>query len=334
MKYYIKWQIKYSLIHEMLQKLNKKRINFFVDLPSIAKGFYNREVVLIEIGRYATEGKVSDILIQELRDFLNNLFLQFKVYDPFFVISYDDGFCAQQKNLDPTYKSGRQTLELIIDNNQEVQLFRQIKKYYYEKIETQFTKKDISKVYYLREYEADLIPHYCIVNGLFDADQDDVLNVMLSTDKDLLQTCEFTNTIQCITSFVKDQTGRRFNIQFDVFDRDNAIQYINKKFKRGILTAKYIPMILSLGGDKADNIPSLTKAPYNPNKEKIEDTKAAELIVNHSIPPTAEELKWCLNSMPELIKNNFNFIEKNFKMISFDEQLKRIPKQIFSRITK
>lgn len=328
MNYYIKYQLKYSLILEMLQKLKKKRINFFIDLQSITKGFYNKEVVLIEIGRYATEGKVSDILIQELRNFLNGLFLQFKMYDPFFVLAYDDGYCKQQKVIDPTYKSGRSTIELIVDNDQEVQLFRQIKKYYFEKIETLFTKKDISKVFYLREYESDLIPYYCVVNGLFDSDQDDVLNVILSVDKDLLQTCEFTNTIQCVTSFVKDQTGRRFNIQFDVFDKDNAIQYINKNFRRGILTAKYIPMILSLGGDKADSIPSLTKAPYNPDKEKIGDTKAMDLIINNSIPATIEELKWCLNKMPDIIKNNFSYIEKNFKMISFEEQLKRIPKQI------
>jgi hypothetical protein len=332
MNYYIKYQLKYSLIHEMLQKLKKKRINFFIDLQSIAKGFYNREVVLVEIGRFATEGKVSDILIQELRNFLNSIYVQFKTYDPFFILAYDDGYCAQQKSIDPTYKSGRSTLELIVDNDQEVQLFRQIKKYYFDKIEKMFTKKDLSKVYYLREYESDLITHYCIVNGIFDSDQEDVLNVILSVDKDLLQTCEFTNTIQCITSFVRDQTGRRFNIQFDVFDKDNAIQYINKKFKRGILTAKYIPMILAIGGDKADNIPSLSKAQNNPNKEKIGDTKAIDLIVNHSIPATTQELKWHLDHMPDIIKDNFDFIEKNFKMISFDEQLKRIPKNVFDKI--
>jgi len=173
-----------------------------------------------------------------------------------------------------------------------------------------FTRKDLSKVYYLREYESDLIPYYCIKNGIFDSDQDDVLNVILSIDKDLLQVCEFTNTIQCITSFVKDPTNRRFNIKFDIFDRDNAIQYINKKFKRGILTAGYIPMILSLSGDKADNIPSISKAPYNPNNEKVGGTRAIDMIINYSIPASVYELKWCLDKMPDIIKNNFEFIEK------------------------
>ena len=331
MNYYIKYQLKYSLIHEILQNFKKKRINFFIDLQSITKGFYNREVILVEIGRYASEGKISDILIGELRDFLNNLYVQFKKYDPFFVLAYDDGYCSQQKSIDPLYKSGRSTLEVIIVNDHEVQLFRQIKKYYFEKIETMFTKKDLSKVFYLREYESDLIPYYCIRNGIFDSDQDDVLNVILSVDKDLLQVCEYQNTIQCVTSFARNPTTRRFNIQFDIFDRDTAIQYINKKFKRGILTAEFIPMILSIGGDKADNIPSLSKAPYNPNHEKIGDARAIELIINYSIPSAINELKYELNRMPDIIKNNFNFIEKNFKMTSFEEQLNRIPKYIFTR---
>jgi hypothetical protein len=252
-------------------------------------------VILVELGRYATEGKVSDILIQELRDFLNGLFVQFKMYDPFFVLAYDDGYCQQQKLVDNTYKSGRTTLNLILDSDNDIELFRQIKKYYYQQIEHLFTKKDISKVYYLREYEADLIPEYCIVNGLFDADQNDVLNVILSTDKDLLQTCRFTNTIQCVTSFKPSQNRNKsgFQIQFDIFDNDNAISYIDKSFKRGILTAEYIPMILTIGGDKADNIKSI--------KHGIGPATAIDLIINHSIPPTIDHLKWNLSKMPEII---------------------------------
>lgn len=323
-KYYIKYQIKYSLILEILQKLNKKRINFFIDLQSIAKGFYNKDVILVELGRYASEGKVSEILIDELRNFLNGLFAQFKMYDPFFVLAYDDGYCQQQKLVDNSYKSGRSTSNLILDNDNDIELFRQIKKYYYQKIEQMFTKKDLSKVYYLREYEADLIPEYCIVNGLFDSDQNDVLNIILSVDKDLLQICRFTNTIQCITSFKPSEDRNRggYQIQFDAYDNENAISYISKKFKRGILTAEYIPMILAIGGDKADSIAGI---------KGIGPVKSIELIINHSIPPSADQLKWKLNNMPDIIKNNFEMIQRNYKLISFEEQLKRIPKQVFIR---
>ncbi len=322
-KYYIKYSIKYSLIFDILKKFNKKRINIFIDLQSIAKGFYNKDVILVEIGRYATENKISNILIDELRVFLNELYVHFKIYDPFFIIAYDDGYCKQQKVIDSSYKSGRTTQNIIIDHNQEIELFRQIKQYYYHEIEKQFTKKDLSQVFYLREYESDVIPYYCIVNGLYDSDHEDVLNIILSVDKDLLQTCKFNNTIQCITSF-KQRTDRGgFQIQFDAFDNDNAISYINKKFKRGILTAKYIPMILSISGDKADEIPGISG---------IGPTKAIELIINHSIPSTISELKRDKHNMPKIIIDNFDRICHNYRLISFDEQLTRMPKQIFNLI--
>jgi hypothetical protein len=320
MKYYIKYALKYSLIHEILYKFKRRRVNFFIDLQSIAKGFYNKDVILVELGRYATEGKVSDILIQELRDFLNGLYQQFKKYDPFFILAYDDGFCQQQKSVDASYKSGRSTVNLIVDNDNDIELFRQIKKYYYCKIEQLFTKPDLSKVYYLRQYESDLIPHYCITNNLFDSQENDILNIILSVDKDLLQTCQFKNTIQCITSFKQNKTKGGFEIAFDLYDDETAISYINKKFKRGILTSKYIPMILAIGGDKADNISGI---------RGIGPTKAIELIVNHSIPAEINKVKIQIDRMPIIIKDNIKTIEKNFQLISFEEQMKRTPKQIF-----
>lgn len=322
MNYYIKYQLKYSLIHEMMSKLNKKKINFFIDLQSIAKGFYNKDVILVELGRYSTDGKISDLLIDELRNFLNGIYIQFKMFDPYFILFYDDGYCLQQKALDSSYKGGRSTLNLILPDNQDIELFRQIKKYYYEKIKFRFTKKGRSNVFYLKEYEADFIPHYCITKGLYDANQNDILNIILSTDKDLLQTCEYINTIQCITSFVKNKETRSgFQIDFGVFDKHNAISYFNKKFKRGILTAKHIPMILAISGDKSDEISGLKGVGY---------TKAIDLIINHNIPHTLDELTQNLSKMPDIIKKNFNLISKNFKMISFDEQLRRIPNHVFS----
>jgi hypothetical protein len=321
MNYYIKYALKYGLIHQLLQQLRKKRINIFIDMQSITKGFYNKETVLVEIGRYATEGKPSNILIDELKLFLNTLYFQFKIYDPFFILFYDDGYCQQQKMIDSTYKSGRTTVNLIVDHDKEVELFRQIKKYYFEIIRTNFTKDDLSKVYYLREYESDFIPHYCIVNNLYDSNETDILNIILSVDKDLLQTCEFTNTIQCITSFKPSQLANSgFQIQFDMFDRDNAICYLNKKLKKGILSAKYIPMILAIGGDKADNIVGIPK---------IGPVRASELIINHSIPYNIIELQKNLQNMPQIIKDNFTKIQKNYKMICFEEQLKRVPQRIF-----
>lgn len=312
--YYLKYSLKYSLIYEILNKLHKKRINFFIDLQSIARGFYNKEVISIEISRYALQNKPSDILIEEMRFFLNDLYKRFKKYDPFFILFYDDGFCEQQKIVDSNYKSGRSIKDILLQNDLELQLFFQIKKYYYHKIKQLFTKKDLSEVYYLKEYESDFIPHYCITNGLYDSSDNDILNVILSVDKDLLQTCKFVNTIQCVTSFNKPNKNEKFNMIFEVFDKNNAISYINKNFKVGILTAEYIPMILSLSGDKSDNIKGI---------QGIGVSKACNLIITYKIPPDIKDLD--LKNSPKILTDNIDLITRNFKLISFDEQIKRIP---------
>jgi len=200
LNYYLKYQIQYSNIFDVLNRLHKKKINFFIDLQNIARGLYNKDVIFMEINRYAVENKISNIFIDELKQFLNNLYSRFKQYDPFFILSFDDGKCEQNTAIQSYYKNGRNNNNIIVED-QEIEIFKKIKSYYFNEINKQFNKKDLSKVYYLKEYESDFIPYYCITENIFDAKENDILNVILSVDKDLLQCCKFNNTIQCATTF-------------------------------------------------------------------------------------------------------------------------------------
>ncbi len=315
-KYYLKYQVKYKTIFAVLQKLKKRKINFFIDLQNIARGLYNKDVILMELGRYATNGAFSNVFLDELKTFLNNLYLTFKQYDPYFIIFYDDGYCEQNKNLQSNYKQGR-NLNFIVQD-EELELFRRIKKYYFNEIKLKFQKENISKIFYLKRYEADFIPHYCIKNNLFDSNENDILNVILSVDKDLLQTLQFTNTIQCATTFHGSQTGKK-QIRFGVYDNYNCINYIYHRFKPGILTAKFIPLILSLTGDKADEIPGI---------KGIGPAKAIKIIQDNSLPFKLS--KYDLSTYPQIIQDNFELIQQNYKIISFDEQIERIPQNAIS----
>lgn len=311
---YIKYPIDYSKLFRILEVLKKRRVNFFVDLQSIATGFYNKNNVFMELSHYVDNNQVSDTLIQELRDFLNKLYHSFKNYDPYFVIFYDNNYCQQNKTIFTDYKCARSNIKMVLMHDEEVELFRQIKRYYYKEIEEKFTKKDLSKVYYLHEYEADFIPYYCIINELFDSKDTDVLNIILSNDKDLLQTCKFTNTVQCTVTYnKKNRVEQRTPCR--VFDDSNAIQYIKNTLKVGMLSAKYIPMLLSISGDRSDDIPGVNN---------IGPVKAFDLIVNNNIPHRIEEVKSNFSLMPEVIKSNIDLIERNFKLIDFGKQIERL----------
>lgn len=311
--FYLRYTFEYTQVYEIIKKNNIKKVNFFIDLQSICTGFYNKDVVLMEVGRYATDGKISDILLTEYRQYLINLYTRFKNYDPYFCTFFDDGRCDQNRALNTEYKSKNS-----IDNMQleieHLQLFRTIKKYYFSKIFEQYNiKPEISKAFYLKNFEADLIPHFCISKNLFDSQESNVGNFILSKDKDLLQTCEFNNTFQIVSGF-KPSKGK--NSRYSrVFSGEDSIEYIYPKFKRGILSAKHIPLILAISGDKADVVNGITG---------LGPAKAVQLIQDYNLPTTVDEIKNCKN-LPEILKKNLALLITNLKITSFDEQIKRIP---------
>jgi 5'-3' exonuclease len=97
-----------------------------------------------------------------------------------------------------------------------------------------------------------------------------------------------------------------------VYDNFNSISYIYDKFKPGSLTSDYIPLILSLAGDKTDNISGIPG---------IGNKKAIDCILNCNLQPelfSNYELPFDLMKYKSLIENNY-------RLISFDEQIKRIP---------
>lgn len=311
--FYLKYSFEYNQVFDILNKFHIKKINFFIDLQSICTGFYNKDVVLMEIGRYATDGRISDILLKEYRSYLISLYNRFKGYDPYFVTFFDDGVCSQNRSLQIEYKNKNSidNLQLEIEN---LQLFRTIKKYYFQKIHEQYNQnQNISKAFYLKEFEADCVPHFCISKGYFDSLDENVGNFILSKDKDLLQTCQFNKTFQIVSGF--KPSLKKDNKYSRVFDNNNCIEYIYPKFKRGILTAKHIPLILSISGDKSDVVTGI---------KGIGPAKAVDLIQNYNLPIEIDLLKNYKNK-PEIIKNNIDLIISNLRITDFNEQIKRIP---------
>lgn len=87
--YYIKYPLNYNLIFDIINKLNKKKVNFFIDFNSICKGFYKSETVMYELNEYVERnGHVSEKLLNELRAWLNNIYSIFKKHEPYFIIFY------------------------------------------------------------------------------------------------------------------------------------------------------------------------------------------------------------------------------------------------------
>ena len=315
---YLKYQVSYKQIYQLLNKKHYKNINFFIDLPSISRGFYNANLIHNEISRYVEERTLPTLFIEESKQFYNNLYKKFAQYNPKFITFYDSGRCQQNIVIDSSYKADRiASADNLLLENEELELFRKIKQYYLTIFPEEFNKAKLSLVITSDTYELDLIPYIFLENDLINCNSKSTLNIILSTDKDLLQCCRFKNTIQCATLYSKKSK----QLLFYVLNNENALSYIYKKFKIGLLTANTIPMILALMGDKADNISGI---------KGVGPAKACQLMVKYKQQLSKEiheHISW-----PEELQPHIKQIIKNYKLISFEEQVKRIPKHVIDDI--
>lgn len=299
---------------EIFSKLyDKKQINIFIDLNSISKGFYNRTILLQEFNHYIDTKSISNKYILELKEYLIKLYDLFKLYNPKFILFYDSGI-TQNSSIDSNYKANRiNSSKSYIQTDDEKQIYYLIKDYYFNRVNKLFRIKNNSTVIFLDGFETDFVPYFIIKNSLINSDSEDTLNLILSVDKDLLQTCSFKNTYQSIALYLTSE--KRFIIK--LYDNNNSMSYITKSDSK--LTSKYIPILLSLSGDKVDNIAGI---------HGIGPIKAEKLIINNNMDTAIYET----TNLPPEIRNEKDKLIKNFKLISFEEQISRLPISVYRKI--
>lgn len=312
---YLKYRIPFNLIHQ--RSKNYKNLIIYIDLNSIARGFYNREVILYELSNYIETRNSPTLLINELKEFLNNLYSSFKYLNPKFCIFFDTGQCAQNKNISNKYKINRTNeSKSYIDTDEDREIYYQIKNYYFDEIYSHFNKKNLCKIIYLKDYESDFVPYYFIKKYQIDQNPD-TLNLILSVDKDLLQCCQLNNTIQSISVYIKSQS----KIESLIYDDITALKFIYKKFEPdGFITSKYIPLILALSGDKSDGIDNIKKGMGVAN--------AIKLIKLYKMPHDFNSTY----QLPLDLQQYKLKLQSNLSMISFERQIDRIPKHVLDQI--
>ena len=267
----------------------------------------------MELSRYFQSQTLPVTMVEEAKQFCNDLYRNFKQYNPRFVIFFDNGTCLQNSAVQKQYKQGRSSSSYILDDK-ERDLFYQIKNYYLEQIETKFHKPPVGFVFNLKEYESDLVPYYVIFNRLLNSNDRKTLNIILSTDKDLLQCCKFRNTVQCITTYSPKEGKLLFNIYY----YENAISYFYKKFKVGLgITADFVSLLLAIAGDKADYISGIKNVGY---------ARAYKLILKYGLPPVITGS----TELPDELEPHRKLIISNLKVIDFEQQITRLPATIDS----
>jgi 5'-3' exonuclease len=317
LSHYLRYRIPHDEINMIVSNEGMTNINFFIDLASISRGFYNKTTIKLEIANYMERRQLPTLYISELKQFLNEMFRTYKHVNPKFVLFYDAGNSIQNKMINESYKGDRGSKLNDMLGEEEAELFQKIKHYYFNFIDKgTFEHKGLSTVINLGDYESDLIPELIIDKQLMNSTDDDCLNIILSSDKDLLQCCRFKNTYQAISIFRPSKN----ELHTQLYNHKNAIGYIHKTFKEGILFSDHVPLLLAISGDKADNVKGIKG--YGP-------AKAVKLIMSNHLDSDIDES--C--SLPEVLEENREVLFSNIDMISFERQILRIDDKVLDSVT-
>jgi hypothetical protein len=270
----------------------------------------------------------KDCWFDEIKNYLNWLRNYFKKYDPLFILFYDQGVYSYHLKIFPEYKSNRfeyggavsKDKYFSVDLKNGIQV---LKKYTYLKL-LELNKEDDAISIYLDKEEADVVPHFFIWKNYLNVQDEENLNLILSSDKDLLQTTKFKNTYQILSA----KRGARFITE--ILSNGNSIKYLIKKEipeeieKKEIFNSNWIPYFLSVGGDKSDGIPSVPKIGYKTFFNKLVKNKVFISQPNWEI---------IFKKIPELKKYE-KIILRNFKLVDFDTISKSLEKYLSSKIGK
>lgn len=315
---YFNYTLPNELIEHLIARKNIHKVVFHIDMNSICKGMFSRTVLEHEF-EVLRNKRSPKMLFKSLQYLLKNLFDIYSKYDPQFFVFYDLGGSVQNKTVSSAYKSNRTlSSKKFLKDEEEAKLYYQLRSYYFEKIPEYFNIDNVSKTICLNEYESDFVPYELIRKNEF-MQSPNVLNLVLSIDKDLLQCCQLPNTYQAINQY------RRAEKQYHqtLFSDKNALSYIYKNFSHKqypSVTSKYVPLVLAIAKDTADGIVGI--------KNGFGVASAIKLIDKYHIPhdfdvhyPLPVEIGGCQDQL-----------QINLDLTSFERQIQRVPKHILDLI--
>jgi len=310
MNWFIRYYFQLKPIYKLLQEKSANKVTFFIDIQNISRGLYSTKT--LEYFYYNSDDK---LYFEEIIKYINWINKSFKKYDPYIVIFADEGDSKYHRELNSEYKLNRRdtfTSGSDLTTNDLLNVLIRIKRITYRYLfDIQNQLENLSFIY-LSSIETDFIPHYIISNNYLETREPDNINILLSIDKDLLQTTKFDNTYQLIIKY-SNKTKKSFT---HLYDRYNAYKYLIKdedKNKKYEITAEYIPLILAISGDSSDNIKGIKGYGYK---------KAIKLIKETGLKPDLSNIDEIENN---IIKQNKMLILRNYKLTSFDMLIKELP---------
>jgi 5'-3' exonuclease len=249
--------------NESYGKIN--HLNIFVDLKGCLRNIYMEDIIA-QIYQISKENGISYFILDSIMNFITTINRWLVTDDiPFtfdFIFFWESGGSIPH-NLDSkgVYKLNRNNMVFKIIDKQIYKEFSKVKELnfrMFEKIGPHIPRVNIVS---LKSIEADFIPYYLIKYSDSELINDNSVNLILSSDKDMFQGLDLPNTYQYIKKSSRSSDNNDYIISGDGYF---PLYFKNLKGLEDFIPADLFSFILSIQGDSSDNVNGFKR--YGPKK--------------------------------------------------------------------
>ena len=296
-----------------------KQVNIFVDLKNCLTGLFMKEAIqtTIDVNRGSTQ-PITDIFMSWL-DFVLFHFRymeKHKINMNLFHIS-DSGDSVYHRSIYKDYKMNRTITKFNITADLEEDEIKKIVRQNLNAIHKAASKMYNNHSIDLAHFESDFVAHYLIKKQYND---DKFINIIYSRDTDMFQTLKFRNTKIFYRNSKDDKMFYDYTNWYTKFEKK-----VNIDPSFPIENFIYIKCI---AGDKSDGVPGIRGYGF----------KKAYILLNNIKRPidSIEDLKEAIEPFDTKHKvlDNWDIVERNYKLVCFDEIIKHIPYLAFNEFNR
>lgn len=245
-----------SIIADLIKSHDLKSVRVFVDMKNSMKALFIPDVIQEMVMNTETNSTFDSTIAQSVLLYYKRwkAFTESLGVDLHMVVHSDRGESMYHKSILKTYKHSRSITKSGVLSAAQLEQFNDIKYRNSDLIETicKYTPK--LDFVYLKFLESDFVPYYYLTR--LHKGEDDVLNVIISTDKDMYQILPMKRTIQLFEMGGESRIVSRNTIFYEY------AKIRNSDPKRPVELVKDIdPWLISatmaVVGDSSDDVPGI-----------------------------------------------------------------------------
>jgi len=306
----------YTILNSIVScREGASHVNFFVDLKNVTQTLYMKDAVKTVVESTKQFNSIDLSLFHSIFHFISyyKTYCVKKGLTCNFYFFFETGQSFYHFNIYKKYKENRKIDKLFGLDTETKELFNIVYQKNLGLVEKIANKLPTIKVFRLKNFEADFLPYYLIHYRNIGVNQNEI-NIILSSDHDMWQ-CVNNNTF----------IFSRYAKQSRVISEGEVLSSLFKD-KMTQFDDRYYTMILSIIGDRGDDIPGIkgigikrAKNIYNELKEYYPDPFIFLQKIIQNVPLFDDydgSDKYMI--LVKEHEHNTRIVSRNMKLISFE----------------